>query len=161
MERKLLRIGLVPTRVWGGHAVRMSPTERLKMRRQQQARTRLFHCLFSWRLRAIYVRHWHTSCGGRGVDGQMEKREVEDVQIFVVQTWTQVGGLARAVMCKARDLGIPCPQWHTVLSKWQVAVDVTVVCPQDVKTMLFKQARMVRWKSWATNNDCEEWEEVF
>ena len=32
--RKLLRMGLVFARVWGGHAVCISPTERLKLRGQ-------------------------------------------------------------------------------------------------------------------------------
>ena len=32
-------------------------------------------------------------------------------------------------MWKTRDLGIKCPQWHTLLFEAQVAVDMRVVCP--------------------------------
>ena len=46
-------------------------------------------------------------------------------------------------MCETRDLGIQRPQWHTSLFDGQVTVDMSVVCPQDVKKMLVKQARMV------------------
>ena len=35
--RRLLRIGLVPARVWRGQAVGISPTERLTLRRQMAA----------------------------------------------------------------------------------------------------------------------------
>ena len=36
-------------------------------------------------------------------------------QIFEVQTWKQVRGLAGAVMRETRDLGIMWPHWHTSL----------------------------------------------
>ena len=45
-------------------------------------------------------------------------------------------------MYETRDLGIQRPPWHTLLFEGQVAVDVRVVCPQDVENMLLKQARM-------------------
>ena len=35
--KKLLRAGTMPARTWGVHAVGMSPTERLKLRRQMAA----------------------------------------------------------------------------------------------------------------------------
>ena len=35
--KKLLRAGMMPARTWGAHAVGMSPTERLKWRRQMAA----------------------------------------------------------------------------------------------------------------------------
>ena len=34
-----------------------------------------------------------------------------------------------------------------------------VVCPQHVKKMLLKQARMVHWKRWAAKRECEELKE--
>ena len=58
--------------------------------------------------------------------------------------------------CETRDLGIKWPQLHTSLSEVQVAVDMSVVCPQNVKKMLLKQARMVYWKKWAAKHGCEE-----
>ena len=42
---------------------------------------------------------------------------------------------------RTRDLGIKWPQWHTLLFEDQVAVGTRVVCPQDVKKKLLKQAR--------------------
>ena len=35
--KKLLRVGMMPARAWGVHAVEMAPTERLKLRRQMAA----------------------------------------------------------------------------------------------------------------------------
>ena len=43
-------------------------------------------------------------------------------QIYEVHTWRQVTGLAGAVMCETRDLGIKWPMWHTLMSEGQVAV---------------------------------------
>ena len=37
--------------------------------------------------------------------------------------------------------------------------DMRVVCPQDVKKMLLKQARMVYGKNWAAKHECEELKE--
>ena len=42
-------------------------------------------------------------------------------------------------MCETRDLGIERPQWRSLLFKEQVAVDMRVICPQDVKKTLQKQ----------------------
>ena len=49
-DKKLLRAGMVPARTWEVHAQRMSPTERLKIRRQMAAaagkKSITFHSLF-------------------------------------------------------------------------------------------------------------------
>ena len=66
--------------------------------------------------------------------------------VFEVQTWRQVRGPAGAFMRETRDLDISWPQWHTLLFEAHVAMDMRVVCPQDVKKMQLKQARMVHWK---------------
>ena len=44
----------------------------------------------------------------------------------------------------------------TLLFEEQVAVDMGVVFPQDVKTMHMKQARMVHWTKWAAKHEYEE-----
>ena len=36
-----------------------------------------------------------------------------------------------------------------------MALGMRVVCPQDVKKMLLKRARMVCWKRWAAKHECE------
>ena len=59
-----------------------------------------------------------------------EQQEAWMKQIFEVQTWRQVGGLAGAVMCETRDLGIKWPQWHTSTSEVQVQVDMRHVFSQ-------------------------------
>ena len=61
-------------------------------------------------------------------------------------------------MREARDLGIKWPQWHTLMFEEQ-ALDMRVICPQDVKNMLLKHARMVCWKKWATKHEYEELKE--
>ena len=80
-----------------------------------------------------------------------EQLNAQRKQIFDVQTWRQVRELAGAVLCETRDLDIESPHWHTLLFEGQVVVDMRVVCPQDVKNMLLKEARMVYWKKWAEN----------
>ena len=56
-------------------------------------------------------------------------------------------------MCETRDLGIKLPYWHTLISVEQVAVDMRVVCLQDGKKMLLKQAKTVFWKSGQLNTN--------
>ena len=87
-----------------------------------------------------------------------EQQKMRRKQIFEVQRWKQVRGLAGAVMCETCDLDIQWPHRHTLLFTGQVAVDMRVVCPQDVKKMLLKHARMVSWKTWAAKHVCEEFE---
>ena len=62
-------------------------------------------------------------------------------------------------MRETRDMGIKWPHCHTLFFEGQVAVDMRVACPQDVKKMLLKQARMVYWKKWAAKHECEELKE--
>ena len=62
-------------------------------------------------------------------------------------------------MCETRDLGTKWPHWHTLLFEGQ-AVDMRVVCPQDVKKMLSKQAMKVCWKKFGSKaRECEELKE--
>ena len=68
-------------------------------------------------------------------------------------------GLAGAVLCETRDLGIKWPQWHTLLVEGRVAADLRAVCPKDVKKMFVKRARMVCWKKWAATHEHEELKE--
>ena len=88
----------------------------------------------------------------------MESRATRslDEQIRVVQTWKQVRGAARAVMCETRDLGTKWPYWHTLVSSDEKKIDTRYVCPKDVKTMLVQRARSVHWKKWAAKHEYEE-----
>ena len=56
-------------------------------------------------------------------------------------------------MCETRDLGIKWPQWHTLMFEGQETVDMRVVCPQDVKKMLLRQARMACWRMRAAKHE--------
>ena len=58
-------------------------------------------------------------------------------------------------MCETCVLGVKWPQWHPLLFEGQVAVGMTVVCPQDLEKMLLEQASMVYWKRWAAEHECE------
>ena len=62
-------------------------------------------------------------------------------------------------MCETLDRGIMWQQWHTLMFEEQVKVDMRVVCPQDVRMMLLKHARMAYWKKRAANHECEELQE--
>ena len=57
-------------------------------------------------------------------------------------------------MCETRDLGIKCRLWHTQLFEEQVKVDMRVVCPQVVKKMHLKQARIFLWNTWTATREC-------
>ena len=59
-------------------------------------------------------------------------------------------------MCEYRAVGSKWAQWHTLHSEEQVTVDMRVVCPEDVKKMVLKQARMVYWRKWTAQHECEE-----
>ena len=59
-------------------------------------------------------------------------------------------------MCEARDLGIRCPQWHTLMSSDEMKINMRFVCPKDVKKMLEQRAPSVYWKKWAAKHEYEE-----
>ena len=63
-------------------------------------------------------------------------------------------------MRETRDFDIKWSQWHTLLFEEQVVEDMRAVCPQDVKQVLLKRARMVYWKKWAAKHEYEELKEV-
>ena len=75
-----------------------------------------------------------------------------------VQTWRQVGGLAGAVVFEILGISV-CHNGTVRRVQEQVAVYMRVVCPQDVKQMLLKQARMFYWKRWAAKHESEELKE--
>ena len=117
--KKLLRAGMMPARTWGAHAVGMSPTERLKWRRQMAAAagknstTSLFlfmeaHDLeVEEELSTMATQYW-----AEGVWTGKWSHELKEAwmrQIREVQTWKQVRGRAGAVMCETRDLCIKWP----------------------------------------------------
>ena len=132
---------MVPARVWRGQAVGIAPAERPKLRRQMAATVGRkgsvslfvsFHVdqQFGGCGGTIYP-PWPRPCGQKECEWE-DAETVEDAD-FEVQTWRQVGGFVRAVMCETHDQGIKWPQWHTSLFEEQVAVDMRVVCPQDLK----------------------------
>ena len=158
-EKMLLRTGLVPARAWGGQAVGIAPTERLKLRRQVAAaagkKESVSLSLFMEVNNFEVEEELFTVATLAWVEGvwlgrwRREQQKAWRKQIPEAQTWRQVRGLAGAVMCETRDLGIKVPQGH-------VGVDMRVVCPQDVMKMLLKQARMVDWKKSAAKSEHEE-----
>ena len=80
-------------------------------------------------------------------------------RIHDVQTWRQVRGPARAVMCETRDLDIKWPYWHTSVLGDEINIDMRHVCPKDVKQMLVQRARPVYWKKWVAKHEHEELKE--
>ena len=51
---------------------------------------------------------------------------------------------------------IKWPQWQTLICEEQVKVDMSLVCPPDVKKMLLEQTRTAYWWKWAAKHECEE-----
>ena len=88
-----------------------------------------------------------------------ELKEAWMRQIYEVQTWKQVRGPARAVMCETRDLGVKRPCWHTLVFSSEITTDMRFVCPKDVRKMLVQRARSVNWKKWAAKQEYEELKE--
>ena len=62
-------------------------------------------------------------------------------------------------MCETRDLGIKWPHWHTLIFSDETRIDMSFVCPGDVKKMLAQRTRSVYWKNWAAKHDHEELKE--
>ena len=114
--KKLLRAGMMPTRTWRTHAVGVSPTERLKLRRQMAAaagkKSTTSLSLFmethglevEEELTTMAIQYWAE--GVRRGKWSLRAERSWMRQIREVQTWKQVRGLAGAVMCETRDLGI-------------------------------------------------------
>ena len=88
-----------------------------------------------------------------------EQTEAWMRQIREVQTWKQVRVPAGAVVCETRDLGIKWPCWHTLVFSDEIKIDMTYVCPKDVKNMLVQRARSVYWKKWVAKHEYEELKE--
>ena len=51
------------------------------------------------------------------------------------------------------------PQRHTSIFDGEARIDMSYVCPKDVKKMLVQQARSVYWKKWAAKHEYEELKE--
>ena len=115
-----------PARVWRGQVVGIAPTERLKLRRQMAAAASKKESVSLSLFMEVY-------------DLEVQEELSTKVTLFwaEVQMWRQVRGPAVAVMCESRDLGITWPPWHTLMFEEQVAVDMRVVCPHDVKKKSF------------------------
>ena len=62
-------------------------------------------------------------------------------------------------MCETRHLGIQWPAVAHFCCEGQVAVDRRLVCPQDVKKMLLKQARRWSIARDGHKHECEELKE--
>ena len=131
--KKLLREGMMPARTWGVHAAEMAPAERLKLRRQMAAaageksttslsllvlkhRRNFFTLATQFWAEGVWTGKWHH-----------EQREAWMRQIQEVQMWRQVRGLAGAVMCETRDLGIKWPHWHTLIFSDETKIDMRFV----------------------------------
>ena len=151
---KLLRMGLVSTRVRGGQAVGVAEVEEEDGSSGMQEKVSLaltFHG--GEQFGGSSFPPWQRSFARRVcVDGKMEERERETEReqktawrklVFEVQRWRQVTGPGGAVMHETRALGIRWPQWHALMYEEQVTVDMRVVCPQNVSQVPLKQARLV------------------
>ena len=93
----------------------------------------------------VWFGKWHT-----------EQREAWLNQVLEVQMWRQVRGLAGAVMCETRDLGIKWPHWHTMMFEGEVRTDMRYVGPEDVRKVLLQQARSAYCKKWTAKHEYEE-----
>ena len=160
--KKLLRAGMMPARTWGAHAVGMSPTERLKLRRQMAAaagkKSTTSLSLFM-EAHGLEVKDeistmatQYRAEGVRTGKWSHEQKEAWMRQIREVQTLKQVRGSAGAVICETRDLGIRWPQWHTLVFSSEMTSDMRSVRPKDVRKMLVQRARSVCWKKWAAKH---------
>ena len=121
----------------------MSPTERLNLRRQvaaaagKKSTTSLSLFMETYgleveeELSTMAIQYWAEGVWTR--KWSREQKEAWMRQIREVQTWKQVRGPAGAVMCETRDLGIKWPNWHTLVFRSEIKIDMRYVCPKDVK----------------------------
>ena len=115
--RKLLRMDLVPARVWGGQAVGIAPTERVKLRKQMAAAAgRTVSVSLSLFLEVDdlefeeEISAMATLFGAEGVwigTWRRELRKAWRKQIFEGQKWNLV-----SVVCGTRDLGTQWSRWR-------------------------------------------------
>ena len=163
--KKLLRAGMMPARTWRAHAVGMSSTERLKLRRWMAAAAgkkittslSLFMDVYGLdvedEISTMATQYWveRVWTGKWSHEQKAWMRQIQEVQ-----TWKQVRGPAVALMRETRDLGIKWPQWHTLMFSGDIKIDKRSVCPKDVKKMLVQRARSVYWKKWAAKHGYKE-----
>ena len=126
-----LRTGSLSARAWGGQAVGITPTEKLKLRRQMAAAAGKKDSVS-----LSLLKKGRACLGGWNMDGKMGKRAEK---IFEVLERKKVRGPAGAVMCETRALGNKWPRWHALLfvkGKWR------------------KQAKTVGWKKCAAKHEC-------
>ena len=127
----------------GAHAVGMSPTERLKLRRQMAAAagkkstTSLSVFMEAYGLEVeeeistIATQYW-----AEGVWTGKRSHGLKEAwmrQIREVLTWKQVRGPAGTVMCETHDLGIQWPYWLMLIFCNYVKIDMRFVCPKMSK----------------------------
>ena len=134
--KKLLRAGMMPARTWGVHAVGVSLTERLKLRRQMAAaagkkNTTSLSFEVEEELSTMATEYWSESVWTGTWRHELKEAWVR--QIREVQTWKQVRRPAGAVMCETRDLGIKRPYWHTLIFGNDIKIDMRLVCPKEFK----------------------------
>ena len=167
--KNLLRAGMMPAKTWGAHAVGMSPTVRLKSRRQMAAAagkkstTSLSLFMEAYgieveeQLSTVATQYW-----AEGVWTGKWSHELKEAwmrQIREVQTWKQVRRRAGAVMCETRDLGIKRPYWHTLMFGNDIKIDMRFVCPKVVKKMLVHTDRSVYCKKLVAKHEYQELKE--
>ena len=168
-KNKAFQKNCMKVETWRAHAVGMSPTERLKLRRQMAAaagKTSTTPLSLFMEACGLEVKEEPSTLATKfWVEGvwtgkwHLEQGEAWMKQIQEVQMWKLVRGPAGAVICETRDLGIKSPHWHTLVLSDETTIDMRYVCPKDVRKMLVQRARSVRWKKWAANHEYEELKE--
>ena len=56
---------------------------------------------------------------------------------------------------RPRDLGITSPRWHTLVFSNEVTIDMSCVCPKDVRKTLVQRARSVNREKWTAKHAYE------
>ena len=150
---KVLRMGVVPGRVWKGQGLRhgtnskgsVEKTTRQRGRKEafshyfgnQQSGDRARVGVFSHALFSTISLDW-------AMEGRCE-RSTEKTGFGNPTSWKKVG-LAGAVFCGVKDLGITVPKWRVSRLEDGRMLSMKRHCPEDVEHTLLKHAKETAWK---------------
>ena len=71
--------------------------------------------------------------GRRSLDWKMELRAKRSLDEADSRSSDVEAGLAGAVMCETRGLGIKWLQWHTLMFSDEVKIDMRLLCPKGIQ----------------------------
>ena len=154
---KVLRMAVVPGRVWGSNALDMAPSQRENIYegdRPVQKKPSISLSLFlDWRLTTLRSStnlaraatcFWAQAAWTRQWADYM--REAWKSQVWEATSWTTVRRPAGAVFCEMKAPGLAVPCWQVLRlshGRWNSMKDT---CPEDIRRTPTRHATNAYWQ---------------